>query len=263
MQCNPRAKVIDGIPKTPYTSPTVPPNPLQTLSSTPPPASQEPSTPLEAAPMTEALARFLQRADRASLAGYEPSDAYAEDRRDLYARYTRFSAGDSLSTSFTDSQLALYLVNLSQTGQHRKACVASGVAPLAIQLMRRRDKEFNEACVEARKLAVLELADEVFRRGFEGVEETIYFQGEPCGTKINYSDAAAFKMLEAEMPDKFTKRTKNENINTVPSSAESDLARKTLVDIIVAAAGRVAGGAAGSEDRAVDAAIDITPEPSE
>ena len=43
--------------------------------------------------------------------------------------------------------------------------------------------------------------EEVARRAIEGVEEVVYFQGEACGKKTNYSDSLLTTLVKAKSPE--------------------------------------------------------------
>jgi hypothetical protein len=50
------------------------------------------------------------------------------------------------------------------------------------------------------------LEDEAIRRAKEGVEKTVYYQGFPCGTEMQYSDAILMFLLKAAAPEKYRDR---------------------------------------------------------
>jgi len=82
-----------------------------------------------------------------------------------------------------------------------------GISRSTIDYHRRNYPEFNTACEEALVVAVDYLEAEVMRRGFQGVEKDIYYQGTVVGQEKQYSDTLALRTLEANRPLKWFSKT--------------------------------------------------------
>jgi hypothetical protein len=67
--------------------------------------------------------------------------------------------------------------------------------------MRRNDKEFSAEWEDALEVAGDLVEEEAFRRAIEGVCEPVYYRGEICGYKTNYSDQLLLTMLRRFRPE--------------------------------------------------------------
>jgi len=98
----------------------------------------------------------------------------------------------TLGTPFTEDRRAIYLAALETTGIKITARREAGVTDTTVRNHRRKTEGFKEAEAEATRAYRARIEAEIHRRGIEGVEEPIYWQGEVVGHVIKYSD----KLLE-------------------------------------------------------------------
>lgn len=102
---------------------------------------------------------------------------------------------------FDDSVKGVFLESVRRTGLVAKSARAAGTDSKRIKNECERDKEFGTEFQEALTLYAETVQEELHRRAMEGVEETVYFQGVPCGTKTNYSDALLTTLVKAKSPE--------------------------------------------------------------
>lgn len=154
----------------------------------------------------------------------------------LYETYELIKNG--VEPDLDEDMVALFLSVYAMTGQVSKAAAAINVWPPAIYMLKRRNKDFANAMAAAKQVAISLAEDELLRRGLEGVEEDIYYQGEVVGSKRVYSDTALLRVLEAERPDKWKKRIANEHTGENGAPIAIDDARSSIANRVAAALGR-------------------------
>lgn len=76
------------------------------------------------------------------------------------------------------------------------SCQAAGVSRQLVYTERKRNPAFAQQWDEALADAVDNLAAEAHRRAVEGVERTVYYQGDPVGTERVYSDTLLIYLLK-------------------------------------------------------------------
>lgn len=108
---------------------------------------------------------------------------------------------DKRKLVFDDAAKTLFLEQVSETGLLARSAKAVGFTGRFIKKELEKDQEFAEAFDEAMLEYQELLQREMHRRAVDGVEETVYFQGVPCGTKINYSDSLLTTLTKAKVPE--------------------------------------------------------------
>ena len=68
------------------------------------------------------------------------------------------------------------------------------------------DPSYAEAFAEAQQKAVESLEREARRRAVEGIEETVWHNGKPCGAVRRYSDTLLIFLLKGANPEKYRER---------------------------------------------------------
>jgi hypothetical protein len=102
---------------------------------------------------------------------------------------------------FDDSVKSVFLESVRKTGLVAKSARAAGTNSRRIKTECEVDKEFGTEFQEALTIYAETVQEELHRRAMDGVEGTVYFQGAPCGTKINYSDALLTTLVKAKSPE--------------------------------------------------------------
>jgi hypothetical protein len=103
-------------------------------------------------------------------------------------------------------QAAFLTALIFHGGQIGKAAKSAKVAR-ASHYHWMRDAEYTALYELAMAQVVGVLEDEAIRRAKEGVEKTVYYQGFPCGTEMQYSDAILMFLLKAAAPEKYRERS--------------------------------------------------------
>ncbi len=101
---------------------------------------------------------------------------------------------------------AAFFVALENGHPVRAACKAAGYTRQVVYRWRRRDPEFDARWREALAIAADLLEEEADRRGRDGFDEPVFFQGAQCGAKRKYSDALLLARLKAVRPELYRER---------------------------------------------------------
>jgi hypothetical protein len=99
----------------------------------------------------------------------------------------------------------------------RTACEAAGYARSCVYVWRKDDQVFAERWVRAIEIAADLCEEEADRRGRDGYDEPVFFQGEQIATKRKYSDALLLARLKALKPDQYRERI------TMPTVAQQSV----------------------------------------
>lgn len=133
---------------------------------------------------------------------------------------------------FTPEKAAGFCAALAETGIVARACQAVEISRRTAYNWREEIPVFADAWDKALKVGVTALEDEAHRRGFEGFNEPIVWQGLVVDTVKRYSDTLAIFLLKAHAPEKYRERSEvNANhkgsltvLSGVPSASDaSDL----------------------------------------
>jgi hypothetical protein len=105
-----------------------------------------------------------------------------------------------------------FLRVFEERGNVRNACKAASISRSAVYQRLETDEAFKALFDEARENAADRLEDEAWRRGHDGVEQSIYSKdGELVGSRIEYSDTLLIVLLKANRPEKFKDKFLNEH----------------------------------------------------
>ena len=88
----------------------------------------------------------------------------------------------------------------------RAACDAAAYARSCVYEWRKADRDFAERWAKAVDIAGDLLEEEADRRGRDGYDEPVFFQGEQRGAKRKYSDALLLARLKALRPEQYRER---------------------------------------------------------
>jgi hypothetical protein len=111
----------------------------------------------------------------------------------------------------------LFLRSLASTGNVGLSCKAAGIARSTAYEWR-KDEEFAKGWESALEEASDVLEAEARRRGAEGVEEPVFYQGEDVGTVRKYSDVLLIFLLKSANrrrfdPDGYVKLSVHEDLD--------------------------------------------------
>jgi hypothetical protein len=82
----------------------------------------------------------------------------------------------------------------------------AGYARSCVYDWRKQDAGFAERWARALAIAGDLLEEEADRRGRDGYDEPVFFQGEKCGEKRKYSDALLLARLKAIRPEQYREK---------------------------------------------------------
>lgn len=81
------------------------------------------------------------------------------------------------------------------------------MARSALYDWRNDDDDFRRAWDEVVEASTEALEQEVYRRAHDGCEKPVFYQGQQCGSILEYSDTLAMFILKARRPEKYRERT--------------------------------------------------------
>lgn len=110
--------------------------------------------------------------------------AWGAERNAAHPAHSRVSE-TPLDTSWHD----VFIATLADTANATAAARAAGVGRRTAYDHREADPEFARRWDEAEAIGDDAVIAEVRRRGIEGVDEPVFYQGEECGKIRRYSDA--------------------------------------------------------------------------
>lgn len=102
---------------------------------------------------------------------------------------------------FDERAKARYLELLSRSGQQSSSAYQVGVTAKTVQAHARQNPEFKAACGDALDRYRERIDGEVRRRGLEGVEEPVFFQGIVVGWLRKYSDQLLLAHAKRHVPE--------------------------------------------------------------
>ena len=99
----------------------------------------------------------------------------------------------------------------------RAACAMAGYARSCVYDWRKQDTAFAERWKHALDIAGDLLEEEADRRGRDGYDEPVFYQGEERGQKRKYSDALLLARLKAIRPEQYREKI------TMPSMGQQNV----------------------------------------
>jgi hypothetical protein len=99
----------------------------------------------------------------------------------------------------------------------RAACAMAGYARSCVYDWRKQDPAFAERWKHALDIAGDLLEEEADRRGRDGYDEPVYYQGEERGQKRKYSDMLLLARLKAIRPEQYREKI------TMPSMSQQNV----------------------------------------
>lgn len=100
----------------------------------------------------------------------------------------------------TPERKVAFLAALAETGMVTRAAKAVDITRETAYSWREDDPEFALAWERAKKIGMVALEDEAYRRAHEGTDKPVFHLGMQCGTVREYSDTLAIFLLKAHDP---------------------------------------------------------------
>lgn len=104
-------------------------------------------------------------------------------------------------TKKTQATMEVFLNALAKGYSVNKARQEAGLSYTIIYKWRKEDPEFAEAWESALEAGKDRIEDEIFRRGHDGIDKNIYYQGELVDVVTEYSDPLLLAKAKAKIPD--------------------------------------------------------------
>jgi hypothetical protein len=134
-------------------------------------------------------------------------------------------------SKLTPKRVRDFLKELEKTGNLRASAAHIGVVPSAVYAAAQKDQRFRDAIELARHKASHAIETELRRRGIEGYEEKVFFQGEQVGTQKRYSDRLLELLAKGNM-EKYGKTSEiGVNVNIGAENIKTKLASLLGVEI--------------------------------
>lgn len=127
-------------------------------------------------------------------------------------------------TPFTQKRRERYLAVLEETGIKVVARREVGVSDTTVRNHRQRTEGFREAEEEALRMYRAGIEREIHRRGIDGVDEPIYWQGAVVGWVKRYSDRLLELHAKRHIPE-YRTQVKVDQTNVNAELPLKDLAR--------------------------------------
>jgi len=108
----------------------------------------------------------------------------------------------------TDRARGKFLTKLAETCNVSESARVAGIARRTVYEWREVDPAFAAAWAIAEEEAADKLEREAWRRGVEGTDKPVVYQGEITDTYKEYSDRMLEILLKAHRPEKFAERTR-------------------------------------------------------
>lgn len=127
---------------------------------------------------------------------------------------------------FTEERQDTFLDNLATTGNLEASAAAVGINPRTAYAWMQKSDEFREQVNQARAQAMTQIEREIARRGINGVQQPVYYQGEVVGQVTQYSDRLLLALARANDPNRWSEKqhvvTENHTVDG-PESAKNKL----------------------------------------
>lgn len=113
-------------------------------------------------------------------------------------------------TKLTLEKRRMFLQALEEDGNVSKAAKLIDISRRYAYELRERDPSFAKEWDEAVDIALDNLEGEIYRRAVKGVESDVFYKGDSCGTKTEYSDTLAMFILKSRRPQVYGDKLKQE-----------------------------------------------------
>lgn len=108
--------------------------------------------------------------------------------------------------AFDEKRRERFLALLSQGDTVAFACARVGISRETAYNHRERDPLLAAAWAEAEEAGTQAMEQEAYRRAVHGVDEPVFWKGEPVGTVRRYSDFLLIFLLKSRRPEVYRDR---------------------------------------------------------
>jgi hypothetical protein len=117
--------------------------------------------------------------------------------------------GNYLFPEISAAKKRAFLSAFAQLGKREAAAAAIGIELRTHRYWMQNDSVYVEAFKHAEAVVADRIEDEMFRRGVEGVERGVWYNGVQVGTERHYSDTLLIFAAKGAMPEKFRDHVNN------------------------------------------------------
>lgn len=124
-----------------------------------------------------------------------------------------------------------FLRHLEKSGSRNAAAAYLGVSRQTIYYHEKQDPVFAEKIQMAIDKAEFEIDAEIHRRGIEGIDQNIYYQGKVVGTEKKFSDRMLEFRAKTLNPERYGEKTTtnlNAKVETVGENSPKELLASLL-----------------------------------
>jgi hypothetical protein len=111
-----------------------------------------------------------------------------------------------MAESHSADQWRRFLDGIASFFSVSRACLDAGISRSAAYARRDRDPKFAEQWEEARRIGAEVIEDEMVRRGVEGVERPVFFEGKQVATVREFSDATRLALAKGALAKRYGNR---------------------------------------------------------
>jgi hypothetical protein len=112
--------------------------------------------------------------------------------------------------------------SLAMKGNVREATDAAGISRTLAYAWRDKDEGFREAWDDSVNEAVDRMEREMWRRGIEGFDRPVIYQGEITDTYTDYSDSLLLTLIKGHRPEKYKERREHSTPPGQPMQLEAE-----------------------------------------
>ena len=132
--------------------------------------------------------------------------------------------------SFTTDKKKKLIELVRKNGGNKAAAAATlGISRSTVEYHQKNDPVFKERLQQAREEAKQEVSEEIRRRGVEGWDEPVFFQGQEVGAIRRYSDNLLMARAKALMPEDYGNKT---DVNIQQNVTIEDKAKTRLANLL-------------------------------
>lgn len=131
----------------------------------------------------------------------------------------------------TEEEWAGFLAALATCGNVTQSARQVGICRISVYKRLEDDPEFRKAFDRARQLGGEGLEDEARRRGYEGWDEPVFYQGDLVDHVAKFSDTLLIFLLKGIFPEKYKDRQLTEHGGKININHDLDLTKLSTGDL--------------------------------
>lgn len=138
----------------------------------------------------------------------------------------------ALTPKLTEELKMVFCRAYAQRGIIREGTTAAGISRRTYLRWRKEDEAFNEACNEAKQMAVDLIEQEAMRRAIDGFDRPVIYKGEITDTYKDYSDSLLTMLMKGNKPEKYKERTEHSGSVGRPMTLDEETKEDVVSSIL-------------------------------